>query len=209
MYGPAARCKRFSSSWRLAVLHQCIRPLIGAYAPGHHGYQRACVLISGQASTGHSGHQCSHAPGIPNLHLVVAHDVERVLADIDADHGDRGCLGHGVLLVFGAPCPASLAGGAGARPDHPISVHCRAEESSALRDLTHPQAGKCLSHNRNMNSTESVLQHVASQGCGPLSLPRCSARHSVQTAISSHRNNSREQWRSFTHFLHCPRLLSF
>jgi hypothetical protein len=36
----------------------------------------------------------------------VAHDVERVLADIDADHGDRniGCLGHGVLLVFGAPC---------------------------------------------------------------------------------------------------------
>ena len=36
------------------------------------------------------------------------------------------------------------------------SVHCRAEESSALRDLTHPQAGKCLSHNRNMNSTESV-----------------------------------------------------
>jgi hypothetical protein len=31
-------------------LHQCIRPLIGAFAPGHHGYQRACVLISGQAS---------------------------------------------------------------------------------------------------------------------------------------------------------------
>jgi hypothetical protein len=33
--------------------------------------------------------------------------VERVLADIDADHGDRGigcCLRHGVLLVFGTPC---------------------------------------------------------------------------------------------------------
>jgi hypothetical protein len=31
-----------------AVLHQCIRPLIGAFgAPGHHGYQRACELISG------------------------------------------------------------------------------------------------------------------------------------------------------------------
>ena len=43
------------------VLHQCIRPLIGAFAPGHHGYQRACDLVSGQASTGHSGHQCSHA----------------------------------------------------------------------------------------------------------------------------------------------------
>src|SRR6266566_9640145 len=44
-----------SPSWRLAVLHQCIRPLIGAFAPGHHGYQRACVLISGQASIGPFG----------------------------------------------------------------------------------------------------------------------------------------------------------
>src|ERR1700737_3834401 len=38
-----------------AVLHQCIRPLIGACAPGHHGYQRACDLISGQASKGPNG----------------------------------------------------------------------------------------------------------------------------------------------------------
>ena len=39
-----------------AVLHQCIRPLIGACCtPGHHGYQRACVLISGQASIGPFG----------------------------------------------------------------------------------------------------------------------------------------------------------
>src|ERR1700716_1362779 len=41
------------------------------FAPDHHGYQRACVLISGQASTGHSGHQCSHAPGRPILHLFL------------------------------------------------------------------------------------------------------------------------------------------
>ena len=41
---------------RLAVLHQCIRPLIGACcAPGHHGYQRAYVLITGQASSGPFG----------------------------------------------------------------------------------------------------------------------------------------------------------
>ena len=53
-------------------MHQCIRPLIGAFAPGHHGYQRAGDLISGQASTGHSGHQCSHAPGRPILHLFVS-----------------------------------------------------------------------------------------------------------------------------------------
>src|SRR5665811_1419141 len=38
-----------------AVLHQCIRPLIGAFAPDHHGYQRACGLISGQASIGPFG----------------------------------------------------------------------------------------------------------------------------------------------------------
>ena len=50
MYGPAVRRKRIGSSWR-AVLHQCIRPLIGAFAPGHYGYQRACELISGQTST--------------------------------------------------------------------------------------------------------------------------------------------------------------
>src|SRR5450631_2880877 len=44
---------------------------------------------------------------------IVAHDVERVLADIDADRGDRGigCLRHGALLVFGAPCQLSLLAG--------------------------------------------------------------------------------------------------
>ena len=40
-------------------------------APGRHGYQRAHELISGKASTGYSGHQCSRAPGRPNLHLVL------------------------------------------------------------------------------------------------------------------------------------------
>jgi hypothetical protein len=44
-----------SSIRQITVLHQCIRPLIGACAPGHHGYQRACELISGQASTGPLG----------------------------------------------------------------------------------------------------------------------------------------------------------
>src|SRR5215831_5638203 len=56
MYGPAVRCKRFSSILGDAVLHQCIRLLIGAHgAPSHHGYQRACDLISGQASNGLNG----------------------------------------------------------------------------------------------------------------------------------------------------------
>jgi hypothetical protein len=43
----------------------------------------------------------------------VAHNVERVLADIDADYDDRGIgyLRHGVLLVFGAPCQLRLLAG--------------------------------------------------------------------------------------------------
>ena len=69
MYDPAVRCKS-SCRWRRAVLHQCVRPLIGARsAPGHHACQSVCNLISGQASLGHSGHQCWHAPGRRNLHL--------------------------------------------------------------------------------------------------------------------------------------------
>ena len=45
--------------------------------------------------------------------LVVADDVERVLADVDADHGDLGacCLGHGRAPVDAAPVQRrSLAG---------------------------------------------------------------------------------------------------
>jgi hypothetical protein len=66
-YGPGSTClTRYVWSSRAlqeffvdladAVLHQCIRSLIGALvAPNHHGYQRACDLISGQASTGANG----------------------------------------------------------------------------------------------------------------------------------------------------------
>ena len=52
--------------------------------------------------------------------LIVAHDVERVLADIDTNHGNCSvlCLGHGVLLVLTPLASLSLRGGA--RPDHPL-----------------------------------------------------------------------------------------
>jgi len=45
--------------------------------------------------------------------LIEANNVERVLADIDADYGDCGVefLRHGVLLVFGAPCQHRLLAG--------------------------------------------------------------------------------------------------
>jgi hypothetical protein len=46
----------------------------------------------------------------------MTHDVERVLADIDADHGDRRVefLRHGVLLVLSAPCQLLVLAG----PEH-------------------------------------------------------------------------------------------
>src|SRR3977135_3946264 len=62
--------------------------------------------------TGHSNRQERTHRWI-KLGGNVTHDVERVLSDIDADHGDRGigCPRHGVLLVFGAPCQLRLLAG--------------------------------------------------------------------------------------------------
>jgi hypothetical protein len=60
-----------SPSWWRAVLHQCIRPLIGACcAPGHHGISARAFSLADRPRLDHLGHQCSHAPGRPNLHLV-------------------------------------------------------------------------------------------------------------------------------------------
>ena len=62
---------RGSSSWWQAVLHQCIRSLVGAVL------LRTIMDISARATSltdrprsGHVGHQCSHALERPNLHLV-------------------------------------------------------------------------------------------------------------------------------------------
>ena len=60
----------FRRSVGCAVLHQCIRPQFGACAPGHHGYQRACVLISGPASSGPFGSPGFACAGKTVLHLV-------------------------------------------------------------------------------------------------------------------------------------------
>ena len=51
MYGPAVWCKRLWSTLADAILRQCIRPLIGACAPGHHGYQRACDATTAEISS--------------------------------------------------------------------------------------------------------------------------------------------------------------
>jgi hypothetical protein len=68
----SGRAKQEDSTRRWqAVLHQCIRAFDWSVVlRAHHGYQRACVLITGQASMDHLGHQVSHAPGRPNLHLL-------------------------------------------------------------------------------------------------------------------------------------------
>lgn len=69
MYGPAVRCKG-KPELECTVLHQCIRPRVGADAPDHHGNPRAPELISGHASKGYVGHQFSDALERPFLHLL-------------------------------------------------------------------------------------------------------------------------------------------
>jgi len=85
-----------SSSCRIAVLHQCIRPLIGACCtPGHHGYQRACDLISGQALIGPRGSPvfaCAGKTDPPSL---------RFLSQTSA--GKRIKLSHRMLLISSVP----------------------------------------------------------------------------------------------------------
>jgi hypothetical protein len=72
MYGPAARCKRFSSICRL-------RSCINVSGLWLEHLLRAIMDISARAFSladrprpCHSGHQCSHAPGRPILHLYLA-----------------------------------------------------------------------------------------------------------------------------------------
>jgi hypothetical protein len=67
-------------------------------------------ILASRASTWPRDHFLPQHDGAAR---IVAHDVERVLADIDADDGDRaiGYLRHGVLLVFGAPCQLRLLAG--------------------------------------------------------------------------------------------------
>jgi hypothetical protein len=75
----------------------------------------------------HIGKACFDLPTRPLLPqhdcatTIEPNDVERVLTDINADYGNRTlcCRSHGMLLVL---APGQLiAGGAGARPDHPIT----------------------------------------------------------------------------------------
>ena len=55
----------------VAVLHQCIRPLIGAFwLLAMMDISAPAISLADRPRLGHLGHQCSQAPGRPNLHLV-------------------------------------------------------------------------------------------------------------------------------------------
>src|SRR5213592_4947486 len=55
MYGPAVRCKRFVDLVVSGLASMYPVSSWSCFAPDHHGYQRACGLISGQASIGPFG----------------------------------------------------------------------------------------------------------------------------------------------------------
>jgi hypothetical protein len=81
--------------------------------------------------------------------LIVAHNVERVLPDIDADYGDCGlsCLGHGVLLVFGAPGQLRLLEG----QEHGRTIPLADENAQAA-------AGRLLT-----DAVEKGIERIAGQ----------------------------------------------
>ena len=55
LYGPAVRCKRFVDLVVSGLASMYPVSSWSCFAPDHHGYQRACGLISGQASIGPFG----------------------------------------------------------------------------------------------------------------------------------------------------------
>jgi len=109
MYGPAVRASGFAE---LAVsgLASMYPALIGANAPGHHGYQRACVLISGQASIGPFGLPVFACAERPNLHLVSSSQTSagncRVTSSLAPHIAQFLCSNQGP--VFGGELPVAL-----------------------------------------------------------------------------------------------------
>jgi hypothetical protein len=107
----------------LAVLHQCIRPLIGACcAPGHHGNQRARVLISCQTSSGpfgSPGFACAVKTGPPS---------RLILSQTSA--GNRGCGAMSSCL----PCQcSSFVRAIKGRSFVPACSSCRAPRAGAVQ----------------------------------------------------------------------------
>jgi len=105
MYGPAVRCKKISSNWRR---RSCIN-VSGLWL--ERVVLRAIMDISARAfsladrpRSGHSGHQCSHALGRPNLHLVSSsrrprlETVDRVMSSLAPHIAQFLCSSQGPFL---------------------------------------------------------------------------------------------------------------
>jgi len=119
LYGPAVRRKRFHRPVGFTVLHQCIRPLIGALcAPGHHGYQRGRVLIKRPASNGPNGSPgfaCAGKTGPP---------FRLILSQTSAGNG----LCHRFLLVRSSSFVRAVS-----RSFVPACPACRAPRARAVK----------------------------------------------------------------------------
>src|SRR5439155_16113804 len=71
MYGPAVRRKRFSSIWRICGLASMYpaSDWSALVLPAIMDISARAISLPDRPRTGHLGHQCSHAPGRPILHL--------------------------------------------------------------------------------------------------------------------------------------------
>jgi len=87
-------------------------------APGHIG--KTCLNLTARPLL--AQHDCAASVKLNNM--------KRVLADMDADYGDRSvCCHRRAVLLSGRP-PA-YRGGSGTRPDHTgIGSHCQAQTQS-------------------------------------------------------------------------------
>ena len=80
-------------------------------APGHHGYQRACGLISGQASNRPSGSPGFARAGRPDLHLVLSSRRPRRESGITSSASPHQCSSfvRAVGRSFIPACPSEGA----------------------------------------------------------------------------------------------------
>src|SRR6267154_4867053 len=88
----------------------------------------------------------------------MTHDVERVLADIDTDHGDRCVefLRHGVLLVLSAPCQLlALAG-----PEHGRTIPLAETKRHCLYEECFNGDGAVVSYLNNVRRTKETTMKL-------------------------------------------------
>src|SRR5262245_24359581 len=131
--------KRCGDRFRIAIVILvtfAIRPLVfRRHQPGVVAKRLKFATEMMRPGAGLHADEARRQVGKPRLHLatrplltqrqgstpILADDVERILADIDADHGDCAVefLRHGPFRS-GPPCQVGSLAGAGARPDHPI-----------------------------------------------------------------------------------------